>query len=166
MTGNSFVWDQGIIDAYGGTAKWLTATTVPCTYCILGVPTTPPTLANKQTWHTYNDVKWVSAGVPYELAVVNGYALGGSAMNTAAGTISTDTIQFKAGGAGTTVFTTTGTITTTYATTQYAAASSVTTTNTLFSNHDLAGTQQATNGTLTLTWSASGVFSITSSAAA
>jgi hypothetical protein len=164
MTGNSFVWDQGIIDAYAGTAKWLTATAYPCTYCILGVPATPPTLSNKQTWHTYNDVKYVSAGVPYELATVNGYALGGSAMNTAAGTISTDTIQFKSGAA--TVFTTTGTITTTYASTQYAAASSVTTTNSLFSNHDLAGTQTATNGTLTLTWSASGVFSITSSAAA
>jgi hypothetical protein len=162
--GNSFVWDLGIAAAYAGTAKWLTATSYPCTYCVLGIPATPPTLANKQQWDTYDDINYASAGVPYELAVVNGYALGGSAMNTTAGTLSTDTVQFKTGAA--TVFTTTGTISTTYACTQYAASSSVTVTNPLFSNHDLGGTQTATNGTLTLTWSASGVFSITSSAAA
>ena len=164
MTGNSFVWDLGIADAYAGISKWLTATSQPCTYCILGAPATPPTGANKQAWHTYNDVKY--SGTVYEIAAVNGYALGGSAMNTAAGTISTDTIQFKAGTGVPTVFTTTATISCTYACTDYVSTTSpVVTSQPLFSNHDLAGTQTATNGTLTLTWSSSGVFSITSSAA-
>jgi hypothetical protein len=164
MTGNSFVWDKGILSAYAGNNKWLTATSIPCTYCVLGVPTTPPTTANKRAWQTYNDIKYGSAGDPYEIATVNGYALGGSAMNTTAPTLSTDTCQFGAGAA--TVFTTTGTITTTYAATQYAASTSTTTTNPLFSNHDFGGSQQAVNGTLTLTWSGSGVWSITSSDAA
>lgn len=162
MTGNSFVWDLGIADAYAGISKWLTATSYPCTYCVLANPATPPGNTEKTTWHTYNSIKY--SGTTYEIAIVNGYALGGSAMNTTAGTLSTHDIQFKTGAA--TVFTTTGTITADSCATQYAASSSTTVGNPLFTHHDFTADQTATNGTLTLTWSASGVFSITSSAPA
>jgi hypothetical protein len=159
MTGNSFVWDLGIADAYAGISKWLTATAYPCTYCVLGNPATAPANTEKTTWHTYT-----SLTAAYQIAAVNGYVVGGSAMNTTAPTLSTHDIQMKTGAA--TVFTTTATITADCCSTQYAAASSVTTTNPLFSHHDFTADQTATNGTLTLTWSASGVFSITSSAPA
>ena len=159
--GNSFVWDNVFIAAFSGTypAQWPTSSTK--VFCVLG--TVSPTTGNKQGWSTYNSIKW-AASTPYEIAAVNGYALGGSAMNTTAPTLSTDTTQFGAGAA--TVFTTTATISAAYAATQYAASSSVTTTNPLMSHHDLGGTQTATNGTLTLTWSGSGVWTVTSSAAA
>ena len=45
-------------------------------------------------------------------------------------------------------------------------ATATTATNPLMSYHDLGGIQTVTNGTLTLTWAATGVFTLTSSAAA
>jgi hypothetical protein len=157
--GNSFVFDNVYINAFAGNVIWPTSSSK--IYLVLG--TVSPTTSNKQTWSTYNSIKW-AASSPYEIAAVNGYALGGSAMNTTAPTLTTDTTGFGAG--ANTVFTTTGTISAAYAATQYAASSSTTTTNPLMSHHDLSGTQVATNGTLTLTWSGSGVWTITSSAAA
>jgi hypothetical protein len=137
--GNSFVFDNVYINAFAGNVIWPTSSSK--IYLVLG--TVSPTTSNKQTWSTYNSIKW-AASSPYEIAAVNGYPLGGSAMNTTAPTLTTDTTGFGAG--ANTVLTTT--------------------TNPLMSHHDLSGTQVATNGTLTLTWSGSGVWTITSSAAA
>lgn len=129
-------------------------------YCVLG--TVAPT---KATWATYNDIKW-AASSPFEIAVVNGYALGGSAMTTTVPTCTSTVTGVKA---SPTTFTTTGTLAATYAIPQAlintGSPTSVTTTNPLLSYHGL-GSQSVTNGTLTLTWNAAGLFTMTVAAAA
>jgi hypothetical protein len=125
------------------------------TFCVLG--TVAPT-ATKATWATYNDCKYGTPGNPFEIASVNGYALGGSGIATAVPTIASAVIGIKS--TAPTVFTTTGTIAASYAITQYAAASSTTTSNPLMSYHNI-GAQSVTNGTLTLTWAAAGIFTNT-----
>lgn len=164
--GNSFVFDLVFTYAFAEGVKWPTATTVPCVYCVLGIPTTPPTTANKSAWYRYNDIAYSSAGVPFELNTVStGYTLGGNAMNTTAAALSTHTTVMAAGAA--TTFTGTGVVSCTYAATQWVPVSSTAlTVNYLMSCHDLGGTQTASNGTLTLTWSGSGVWTVTSSGAA
>jgi hypothetical protein len=133
------------------------ATTV---YCVLG--TVAPT---KATWATYNDIKWAGSS-PFEIAVVNGYALGGSAMTTTVPTCTTTVTGIKA---SPTTFTTTGTLACTYAIPQAlintGSPTSVTTTNPLLSYHGL-GSQSVTNGTLSLTWNAAGIFTMTVATAA
>jgi hypothetical protein len=126
------------------------------TFCVLG--TTAPT---KASWATYNDIKW-AASSPYEIAVVNGYALGGSGIATAVPTVNAAVVGIKSTGA--TVFTTNSTITASMSIAQYAASSSTTTSNPLMGYLDI-GAQSVTNGTLTLTWNAAGIFTMTVGAA-
>jgi len=159
--GNSFIYDRAVWQAYIGNVNYSVSTTKM--FAVLG--TISPTLANKQGWYTYNDVKYIGAGNPYEInTVTTGYALGGNVMSTAAPVIATDTINY---GATAQVFTAAANaIAASYLTIQYAASSSTTTSNPLLSNHDLQGSQSVTNGTLTLTWPSNIAFSWTSSAAA
>ena len=126
------------------------------TFCVLG--TTAPV---KATWATYNDIKW-AASSPFEIAVVNGYALGGSGIATAVPTVTSAVVGIKSTAA--TVFTTNATITASMAIAQYAASSSTTTSNPLLGYLDI-GAQSVTNGTLTLTWNAAGIFTFTVGAA-
>ena len=158
--GNSFIYDRAVWQAYIGNVNYSVSTTK--NFAVLG--TVSPTLANKQGWYTYNDVKYTGSS-PFEInTVVTGYTLGGNVMSTAAPVISTDTINF---GATAQIYTAaSNAITASYLTIQYAASSSTTTSNPLLSNHDLQGTQSVTNGTLTLTWPSNIAFSWTSSAAA
>ena len=131
------------------------------TFCVLG--TTAPV---KATWATYNDVKW-AASSPFEIAVVNGYALGGSGIATAVPTVNTAVVGIKSTAA--TVFTTNSTITASMSIVQNlintGSPTSTTTTNPLAGYLDI-GDQSVTNGTLTLTWNAAGIFTMTVGAAA
>jgi hypothetical protein len=160
--GNSFQYDNHLIKAYTELINWTDSSTV--IFCVLGQVS--PTLSNKQTWATYNDIKW-AASTPYEIAAVGGssYSLGGGVCTNTTPALVTDTVNF---GISAKVFTAASgyTITATMCTLQYAVSSSTSISNPLLSNHDLGGTQAVSNGTLTLTWPSNIAFSITSSAAA
>lgn len=128
------------------------------TFCVLG--TVAPT-STKATWATYNDVKW-AASSPFEIAVVNGYALGGSGVATAVPTVTTAVVGLKTTGA--LVFTTNSTLAASYAIIQTlintGSPTSTTTTNPLLCYLNI-GAQSVTNGTLTLTWNANGIYTAT-----
>jgi hypothetical protein len=128
------------------------------TLCILGGATAP----NKATFATYNDVK---NGTGYEIAAVNGYALGGSVVAVTTPTMTATVTGLKT--SAPTVFTAgTGvTIAGSYAMIQYASSSNVATTNPLLCYLGI-GAQSVTSGTLTLTWNAAGIMTLTVSAAA
>jgi hypothetical protein len=158
--GNSFIYDNAIISAFTTLVNFTTSTTK--VFSVLGQVS--PSLANKQAWATYNDIKW-AASTPYEIAVVStGYALGGSVCSNTTPVRATDTINFAVA-ALTYTASAAATIAATMASLQYAASSSTTTTNPLLSNHDLGGSQSVTGGTITLTWPSNIAFSLVSSAA-
>jgi hypothetical protein len=128
------------------------------TFCVLGPTANAPV---KATWATYNDIKW-AASSPFEIAAVNGYALGGSGVATVVPTVTSAVVGLKT--SAPLVFTTNATITAQYVIIQNTAATSTTTANPLLCYLDL-GAQSVTNGTLTLTWAAVGIFTMTVAAA-
>jgi hypothetical protein len=132
------------------------------TFCVLGPTADAPV---KATWATYNDIKW-AASSPFEIAAVNGYALGGSGVATVVPTVTSAVVGLKT--SAPLVFTTNATITAQYAIIQSlinsGSPTSTTTTNPLHCYLDL-GAQQVTNGTLTLTWAAAGIYTMTVAAA-
>lgn len=93
---------------------------------------------------------------------VNGYAQGGVLVNTVVPTMTTHVTGLKTGAAQ--VFTTTGTITAQWNVIQFAPAAKTTAGNPLICFLDM-GAQSVTNGTLTLTWNAAGIYTLTVAAA-
>ena len=129
------------------------------TFCVLGQPEGEPA---KATWAIYNDIAWAESSL-FEIAAVDGYALGGSGVATVVPTVTGAVVGLKT--SAPLVFTTNATITAEYAIIQYAESSPTTTTNPLLCYVDI-GAQSVTNGTLTLTWAAAGIFTQTIAAAA
>jgi hypothetical protein len=127
------------------------------TFGVLGPTADAPV---KATWATYNDIK--NSGGAFEIAAVNGYALGGSGVATLVPTVTSAVVGLKT--SAPLVFTTNATITAQYVAIQNTAATSVTTANPLLCYLDL-GAQSVTNGTLTLTWATAGIFTMTVAAA-
>jgi hypothetical protein len=132
------------------------------TYCVLGGASPA---AYKSSFATYSQIKHSAAGGIYEIVgSTGGYVVGGSGVSTVVPTAGNS-------GAGITgmktnanlVFTATGTtITCSWAYIQYALTSSTPTAdaNPLICYLDI-GAQSVTNGTLTFTWNALGILTLT-----
>ena len=159
MAGNG-VFDNAMVKLATGLVNVGAANTHM--FCVLG--TVAPT-AHKDTWATYSDVKYIGAGNPFEINTVNGYTLGGGFDATHGIAMSVPTVTAAVTGLKTsaaTVFTTTGTLAASYAVTNWAVTASdlANTANSILSYHNI-GAQSVTNGTLTLTWNAAGIFTLT-----
>ena len=96
------------------------------------------------------------------MGAVNGYAAGGSIINTVVPTNSTHVTGFKTG--GTLVYTTTATITAEWLVPQFCTTAVTTAANPLLCFLDM-GAQSVTNGTLTITWNTNGIYTLTVAAA-
>ena len=123
-----------------------TSNTYPGVYGVLA--TSQPT----QTTGT------LSSDISNQIGAVNGYETGGMLVKTVVPTVSSHVVGLKTGGAQ--VFTTTGTITAEWDILQYAPVAKATAGNPLLCFIDM-GAQSVTNGTLTLTWNAAGIITLT-----
>ena len=123
-----------------------TSNTYPGVYGILG--TVQPT---QTSWTLYSDVT-------NQIGAVNGYETGGMLVKTVVPTVSSHVIGLKTSAAQ--VFTTTGTITAEWDILQFAPTAKATAGNPLLLFIDM-GAQSVTNATLTLTWNAAGIFTLT-----
>jgi hypothetical protein len=139
------------------TSKVNIAANSTSTFCVLG--TVAP---QKASWATYNDIKW-AASTPFEIATVNGYALGGKGIATIVPTMVATVTGLKT--SASLVFTTTDTITANYAIVNtldrtVGSPTSTTTTNSILCYLGI-GNQTVTNGTLTLGWNTNGIITWT-----
>jgi hypothetical protein len=151
----SGVYDNAMVSVMTGTVNIplnSTPGTFPGAYCCLTTGQPTQGLATATYTHIEN-----------QMGAVNGYTAGGSLINTVVPTNSTHVTGFKTG--GTLTYTTTGTITAEWLVPQMAAGTATTAANPLICFLDM-GAQSVTNGTLTVTWNASGIFTLTVAAAA
>ena len=162
MTTTSAIFDNAIISALSsntpgqmtwvnGNAKW---------YLLLTTSTQP----TKNSWTTYTNVTSQLTGT--------NYSAGGVVMAPVTPTLSGASPNVAQFTCGNTVFGTVGSpLTTTsgaatFGVVQFTGAAANTSTNPLWSYHDFGGGQTVTAGILTLTWAATGVFTITIASAA
>ena len=161
---NSAVFDNNILNAFGGLVVWATlAQGSSHTYCEL--LQTEANL-NKATWATYSN----TTGGSDQVANGSGYASGGYNIGTTAVALTgaaPNVAKFVA--SSTSTWGSTATFSATTALFQYGASNGTTAGNPLESYHDLTGgtgtAQQVVSGTLTLTWAGTGVYTITISTA-
>jgi hypothetical protein len=145
----SGVYDKAMVNVMTGLVNIplnSTSNTYPGVYDVLTTSQPPQT-----TGTTYADIT-------NQHGVVNGYETGGMLVNTVVPTMTAHVTGLGTGAAQ--VFTTTGTITAEWAIIQYAPTAKATAGNPLLCFLDM-GPQSVTNGTLTLTWNAAGIFTLT-----
>jgi len=150
----SGVYDNAMVSLMTGAVNVplnSTPGTFPGEYCCLTTAQPTQSLTN-----TYTNLQ-------SQMGAVNGYTLGGSIINTVVPTMTTHVTGLKTG--GTLVYTTTGTITAEWLVPQHCPTSATTAANPLLCFLDM-GAQSVTNGTLTITWNAAGIFTLTVAAAA
>lgn len=145
----SAIYDQALYHFGIGEIAFATASHI---WIMLDSNTAPT-----KTHAHYSDVSSVGP----QLAASGNYVLGGTTDTLGTCTIVSNVCQFDAPDASWT----SATFSAYYAISQHGTAAT-TTTNALMSYHDLGGVQQVTAGTFTLVWAATGLFTLTSSAAA
>ena len=148
----SGVYDKAMVSVMTGTVNIpLNSTTTPGVYSMLATGQPTQSLASCQY-----------SGVENQMAATNGYVLGGSVVNTVVPTMTSHVTGLKTG--GNLVYTTTQTITAQWLIEQFAASNITTAGNPLLCFLDM-GAQSVTSGTLTITWNANGIFTLTVAAA-
>jgi hypothetical protein len=124
-------------------------------------------LASTQPSQTYATPTYGNfASVSTEITPVNGYTAGGSLVYTNVPVVSVQVIGCVTN--GNLVYTTTSTLSATWLIPQYSASSTYTTSgNPLLCFLSMGSSAQSvTNGTLTINWNASGIFTLTVATAA
>jgi hypothetical protein len=170
-TAVSAVFDNCIINAFGGLITWPTlAAASSKAWCAL-LTQTGQAAVNKATWASYGG--GIGTGISNEVANGSGYTTGGYRTGTTAVALSgasPNVAVFGPAAPANNISTWTGATFTPYTALFHYGTTQTGSSNPLCSYHDItnagANVPAVSNGTLTLTWSTNGIYTITISAAA